>query len=57
MEDEILNPEETPTLTGNGPAAPSATVTMFRKHDGRYNYVAPENVQDYLDSGLWTVKA
>ncbi|MDA8114989.1 MAG: hypothetical protein M0Z43_09735 [Acidithiobacillus sp.] len=46
MSDEITA-EEAPA---------SNTVTMIRKQDGRVNHVAPENVQDYLDSGLWTVE-
>ena len=32
---------------------PEGAVTMLRPADGRINHVAPENVQDYLDSGLW----
>ncbi len=37
-------------------AVPATTITMIRKADDRVNHVAPENVQDYLDSGLWTVE-
>ncbi len=35
--------------------APAGTIEMIRPADGRINHVAPENVQDYLDSGLWHV--
>jgi len=32
---------------------PAGTTKMIRDEDGRINHVDPENVQDYLDSGLW----
>lgn len=50
MEEESATPPKV-----DAPPA-SATITMIRKMDGRINYVLPENVQDYLDSSLWTVE-
>ena len=34
---------------------PSVTILMIRRDDGRTNHVEPENVQDYLNSGIWAV--
>ena len=34
---------------------PAGTTKMLRPSDGRINHVAPENVQDYLDSELWQI--
>ena len=31
------------------------TVEMIRASDKLINHVLPENVQDYLDSGLWAI--
>ena len=34
---------------------PEGSTRMVRHTDGRINFVAPENVRDYLDSGLWNI--
>jgi hypothetical protein len=52
---EVTEETEVPVTEVAPEEIPFGTVKMVRPSDARINYVDTENVQDYLDSGLWEI--